>query len=244
MGDPKTPSKNVESRSCEAPTSAQESPRRRLAAPERRARIIEAAIREFGRHGFRGATTKVLAKAANTSEATIFKHFPTKADLFLAAFEETTGAGTEVLVQQLQDLADQGDDAGLFQTLTRAIFWGFRHDRDLHRMLLYAELETDPATQTTLAEALRHGRIYGFLTAHVAKRQAEGTYRAGDPAGLAGCLLAMPVSLAQESYLFSETSAEQDARVDVWIASPLAVLSAELLLDAIRVRPKTDDDSQ
>jgi hypothetical protein len=54
----------------------------------------------------------------------------------------------------------------------------------------------------------------------------------------------MPVSLAQESYLFSETSAEQDARVDVWIASPVAVLIAELLLDAIRVRPKTDDDSQ
>jgi AcrR family transcriptional regulator len=240
MDDPKTPSENVKSVLPEAPPPTQKRSQERLAAPERRAQIIEAACREFGRHGFKGATTKALSKAANTSEATIFKHFSTKADLFLAAFEETTGAGTEVLVRQLQDLADQGDDAGLFQTLTRAIFWGFWHNRNLHRMLLYAELETDPATQTTLAEVLSHNRINNFLTAHVAKRQAEGTYRAGDPAGLAACLLAMPVSLAQETYLFAKTSAEQDTPV----ASPLAVLSAELLLDAIRVRPKTDDDSQ
>ncbi len=240
MDDPKTPSENVKSVLPEAPTPTQKRSRKRLAAPERRAQIIEAAVREFGRHGFKGATTKVLSKAANTSEATIFKHFPTKADLFLAAFEETTGAGAEILVQQLQDLADQGDDAGLFQTLTGAIFWGFRHNRNLHRMLLYAELEADPVTQTTLAEGLRHGRVNDFLTAHVAKRQAEGTYRAGDPAGLAGCLLAMPVCLAQETCLFSETS-EVDEERDV---SYLAVLSAELLLDAIRVRPKTDDDSQ
>ncbi|SVC15916.1 uncharacterized protein METZ01_LOCUS268770, partial [marine metagenome] len=236
MDDPKTPSENVKSVLPEAPPPTQKRSQKRLAAPERRAQIIEAAVGEFGRYGFKGATTKVLSKAANTSEATIFKHFPTKADLFLAAFEETTGAGTEVLVQQLQDLADQGDDAGLFQTLTRAIFWGFQHNRNLHRMLLYAELEWDPVTQTTLTEGLRHGRINDFLAAHVAKRQAEGTYRAGDPAGLAGCLLAMPLHLAQEICLFSETSEVDEERV----VSPLAVLIAELLLDAIRVRPKTD----
>ena len=236
MDDPKTPSENVKSVSPEAPTPTQ----KRLAAPERRAQIIEAAIREFGRHGFRGATTKALAKAANTSEATIFKHFPTKADLFLAALEETTSAETEVLVQQLQDLADQGDDAGLFQTLTGAIFWGFRHNRDLHRMLLYARLETDPATQTTLADALSHGRIYGFLTAHVAKRQAEGTYRAGDPAELTACLMAMPVHLAEE-HLFTE--GDSNPKLSDASPRPQASLIAKLLLDGVRVR-RTTDDSQ
>ena len=84
--------RKVASRAQAATTKPQQPSKKRLPARERRSQIIEAAICEFGRHGFKGATTKVLSKAANISEATIFKYFRTKADLFLAAFKETTGS--------------------------------------------------------------------------------------------------------------------------------------------------------
>ena len=59
--------------------------RKRLTAAERRAQLIEVAISVFGQRGFRGATTKAIADAAGISEATIFRHFPSKDDLYVAA---------------------------------------------------------------------------------------------------------------------------------------------------------------
>ena len=81
---------------------------KRLAANDRKQQIIESAIALFGKDGLKGTTTKALADAAGVSEGTIFKHFPTKKALYLAAFEGRTGDGMEHLVTELQQLADKG----------------------------------------------------------------------------------------------------------------------------------------
>ena len=52
--------------------------RTRMTASERTAQIADVAVALFGRGGFRGATTKAIARAAGVSEATIFKYFPTR----------------------------------------------------------------------------------------------------------------------------------------------------------------------
>lgn len=56
----------------------------RLSADERRTRILDAALKVFSEKGFHGATTRELAKAAGVSEALIFRHFPSKEDLYAA----------------------------------------------------------------------------------------------------------------------------------------------------------------
>jgi len=56
----------------------------RLPGDERRDRILDAALRVFAERGFHGATTRELAKAAGVSEALMFRHFPTKEDLYMA----------------------------------------------------------------------------------------------------------------------------------------------------------------
>jgi AcrR family transcriptional regulator len=56
----------------------------RLPSDERRDCILEAAVRVFAERGFHGATTRELAKAAGVSEALMFRHFPTKEDLYKA----------------------------------------------------------------------------------------------------------------------------------------------------------------
>ena len=240
MPKPTDPPNASKARSSDVPAGTPPAGKKRLPATERREQIIRAAIQEFGRHGFKGATTKVLSEAANISEATIFKHFPTKADLFLAAFSDTTSHETDALVAQLQDLADHGDDAGLFREMTDSILSGYQLNRALHRMLLYAALEPDPGTQAALAAGLWGNALTEFLTRHVATRQAAGAYRAGDPAELTACLMAMPVHLAEE-HLFTE--GDSNPKLSDASPRPQASLIAELLLDAVRVR-RTTDDSQ
>jgi TetR/AcrR family transcriptional regulator len=60
---------------------------RRLSAEDRRRQIVHAAIELFARKGFDGTTTREIAQAAGVSEALIFRHFPTKHDLYRAIID-------------------------------------------------------------------------------------------------------------------------------------------------------------
>ncbi len=57
---------------------------RRLSADESRAGILRTALQVFAERGFHGTTTRELAQAAGVSEALLFRHFPTKNDLYKA----------------------------------------------------------------------------------------------------------------------------------------------------------------
>lgn len=45
-------------------------------------KILESALRLFSKKGYLGATTKEIAKEAGIAEVTLFRHFPSKAELF------------------------------------------------------------------------------------------------------------------------------------------------------------------
>jgi AcrR family transcriptional regulator len=57
---------------------------RSLGALETRRRILEAAGRVFARDGFRGATTREIAREAQVNEVTLFRHFRSRNDLLRA----------------------------------------------------------------------------------------------------------------------------------------------------------------
>src|SRR5215471_10891120 len=54
----------------------------RLDGDECRRMIVTAAVPLFARKGFAGTTTKELAEAAGISEALLFRHFPSKKNLY------------------------------------------------------------------------------------------------------------------------------------------------------------------
>lgn len=56
--------------------------KRRLSADERRRVIIDAAVPLFASEGFRGVTTRRLARQAGVSEALLYQHFPSKEALY------------------------------------------------------------------------------------------------------------------------------------------------------------------
>ena len=56
--------------------------------PDTRDRILDAAAHVMQTRGFARTTTKEIARAAGYSEATLYKHFQDKTDLFLAVLKE------------------------------------------------------------------------------------------------------------------------------------------------------------
>lgn len=50
-------------------------------------RIVEAAVQLFSRQGYRGTSTREIAHLARVNEATLFRYFARKVELFLAAAE-------------------------------------------------------------------------------------------------------------------------------------------------------------
>src|SRR5438045_9529810 len=59
----------------------------RMSADDRRALIVDAAIREFARRGLHGTSVEDIAKQVGVSQPYVFRLFGTKKDLFLAATE-------------------------------------------------------------------------------------------------------------------------------------------------------------
>lgn len=53
-----------------------------------RSKIIEGAIRVFAQHNYEKASTTMIAQAAGLSKGLIFHYFGSKADLFLATYQE------------------------------------------------------------------------------------------------------------------------------------------------------------
>jgi AcrR family transcriptional regulator len=56
-------------------------------AEERRETLVDAAARVFAERGFHGTPTTEVAKAAGISQAYLFRLFPTKGELYVAAVE-------------------------------------------------------------------------------------------------------------------------------------------------------------
>ena len=54
-----------------------------------RDRILDAAKKVYAQHGFRGATTRLIAIEAGVNEVTLFRTFGSKAALFEALMQAT-----------------------------------------------------------------------------------------------------------------------------------------------------------
>lgn len=60
---------------------------RRLPADERRRTIVQAALRVFSSGSYAGSTTAEIAREAGVSEPLIYRHFPSKRDLWSACLD-------------------------------------------------------------------------------------------------------------------------------------------------------------
>lgn len=85
-------------------------PTRQLStAAERREALIEAAVAAFAEHGFHGTPTTEIAKAAGISQAYLFRLFPTKVELYVAAVERCYARLGEAMRAAAEDESAPGE---------------------------------------------------------------------------------------------------------------------------------------
>ena len=92
--------------------------RPRLAASERRAAVLETALRVFSQGSYRGTTTAEIAREAGVSEPILYRHFASKRDLYLACIDE---AWRRVRAIWEAALEQEGDGPECFNAMGRAL---------------------------------------------------------------------------------------------------------------------------
>src|SRR3954466_11284509 len=94
--------------------------RTRMTGEQRRQHFIDAALHLFSTSGFRGTSTKAIAEAAGVSEALLFRHFPSKADLYAAILiEKAQATGLAERIEEFRRLAAGDDDEALVRFFVR-----------------------------------------------------------------------------------------------------------------------------
>ena len=152
-----------------------------------RGRILRAAIRLFAARGFNGTTTRRIAQAARTNEALIFRHFPTKRDLYRAIIRHKIEG--QPPASDLMKVGLDGDDAAFFRAVAGWMFDLAGHDPTLLRLLHFSGLEGHELS-TLFFECVASG-VHGMVTDRIAQRIKEGALRNTDPRMVARAFIGM-----------------------------------------------------
>jgi len=111
------------------------------ADPGKRQRILEAAVRVFGRRGYHDAKIAEIASAARVAEGTVYLYFRNKEHLFSTVFDEKM----DELLARGRDIV--GSDAPASERLTRLV--------DLHLTFLASDRDLASLFQIELRRSAR-----------------------------------------------------------------------------------------
>jgi AcrR family transcriptional regulator len=150
----------------------------RLAAKDRREQLIETAMRLFSTHGFHGTSTQQIAKAAHVNEAIIFRHFPSKEELYWAvvASRASVSGRRPKIIECLNMGLDERETLALIagRLLDRT-----KKDAALTRLLLFSSLRnrklSDGFFRTYIAGS------FELLADYFRKGTREGYFSNVDP---------------------------------------------------------------
>ena len=161
----------------------------RMTSEDRRAAIVQAAVRLFAERGFHGATTRALARAVKITEPVLYEHFKSKRELYCAIIESMSQEGLARATALLQPYADAKDDRGFFTRLGEFVLECHTGESAPHaRLLLFVALE-DPELGALFYERQRQGRE--LLARYIERRIKEGAFRPMHPALAARAFLGM-----------------------------------------------------
>jgi AcrR family transcriptional regulator len=183
---------------------------------ETRARILAATREIFERNGTRGTTTREVAERAGVNEATLFRHFGSKAALIGAMREDS--CGVEAFRNLLTEL-DGTDIVGDIKTLCRQGARQMAGQRELMCVALAEDAIEGGPPDLDAPEWRGPRRVLDLLTEYFAARVAEDRV-AGDPALIARILMGMMFQLVVARKLWGNDPLDHgtvDAIVDVFL---------------------------
>ena len=159
-----------------------------ISSRDTRLRIVEAAAGRFAEFGFRAATMKQIATAAEVNDVTVYRYFPKKQQLYWAAIEwkVKTSSLNQVVVD---GLANPGRPKDMLEQLGESVLGVLLTDHSLGRLIYFAVLEL-PEEKKRLYEG--HVKpLLDKLTAQIGVWVNSGEIRAVDPHSAALAIIGM-----------------------------------------------------
>src|SRR6266850_3929345 len=201
-------------------------PQTRFSSADRREQILEVATGLFAQQGFQGTTTKVIAEKSGVTEALIFRHFPSKEELYWAVIERKID-GAAPLERLLDNLEAGGDDLGVLSRVAFEVLERRAKDQTLSRLLLYSALEKHELSERFFRNYIAN--YFEVLARFVRQGIAAGRFRDVDPLLAARGFLGMVIyhSWIQELYGGKEVqdfSVQQVSKTlaEVWLQGMLS----------------------
>jgi AcrR family transcriptional regulator len=150
----------------------------RFSAADRREQILDVATGLFARQGFQGTTTRQIAERSGVTEALIFRHFPSKENLYWAVIESKMKASgaRERMQQRLQA---GGTDLEVLSGIAAEILERRAKDQTLSRLLLYSALENHRLSHRFFRNYV--AEYYEVLADYIRRRIDTGQFRPLDP---------------------------------------------------------------
>jgi len=141
--------------------------RKRIPAPERRALILDEARRAFSKHGFEATRTQDIARAAQVSEALVYRHFASKQALYRAVLRRIIrDQNANYDIVGLHDITPRGLIINLRTYFRMVVGDGPENAREGFRLLLASA--TGDTTFASLiyrrANRMMNGRVRQALT--------------------------------------------------------------------------------
>ena len=176
-------------------------PASRMAGEDRRQQIVKVAMTVFSERGFRGTTTREIARAAGVSEAIIFRHFATKEELYSAILDHKACAGDMGEIRRnLAGAIARGDDRAVFEGYARAMLDHHETDIEFMRLLLHSALEAHELFKMFWDRNVRE--MADFLCSYIRERQKAGAIRQMEPLIASRAFTGMIVNHSMVNNLF------------------------------------------
>jgi AcrR family transcriptional regulator len=188
----------------------QEAPRPRSHRPaeERRAQILEAALACFARKGFHAATMDDLVRASGLSKGSLYWHFASKQEVFLALFEDFS----EWMFDEWDRLLSEGH--ATVEALEQVTLGSLERMGGIEGLGAWVEFFAHPQARARFAAVYRQTRAR--LEASLRRDMEAGRLRSQPEAapGLAAALTAAAEGLMLQAMV----DAEFDLRAN-WLAT-------------------------
>ena len=194
-----------------------------------RERILEAASRVYAKHGFRGATTRLIAIEAGVNEITLFRTFGSKSALLEAVLEQHSRPG------QAPSLPDEPADP--LAELTTFVSRSLERVREMRPLLVHTMGELDERPEA--AEFACRGRhdVHDTITAYIRRLQARGMAAADTDVDVAAVMLtALVMSDAMARHFVPDVYPPLDEAAERYVRAFLRVVGASIPNDAVQTR--------
>lgn len=167
--------------------------------PQRLQRIVAAAARQFHEHGLAGTSMDAIAAEAGVSKMTVYSHFPSKGDLFIAAVASRTAELMGTDMPALDPLKPK-------QALTvigRAFLRLIRDDQVVqHHRILFGLRDAHPEVRQAFHDQ-GPDRMCQALAAYLAEATRQGSLKVRQPTLAANQFMGLFLGMGQLRHLLN-----------------------------------------